>query len=210
MRSFFCYTWPLIKVVLFDAGGVLHASNSGQAEDLMTELGLSRAQLNYLYEEYLPLFGKGQITEEQLWLRAHEDFGIRLVTPDEKLFTRTFEPNLQKMPGMYELVDELKAQGYIVGLLTNVTPPYAEVLEIAGHYDPFDIKILSCEVHSWKPEVEIFQIALDRVKASPEETIFIDDLKENADAACKLGIHGLLYTDTENLIKELSGLLKLN
>lgn len=189
----------MIKVVFFDAGGVLHVSDNTQAEDLIQELGISDAQLSELYSDLLPLLGKGQITEAQLWEQAKERFGIRSVSPDERLFTRTFEPGLKKIPGMYELVDELKALGIKVALLTNVSPQYAEVLERSGHYDPFDDRILSYEVHAWKPEPKIFEIALQRLSVLPAESLFIDDLETNVEAAARLGIHSIQFLDVNQL-----------
>ena len=39
-----------------------------------------------------------------------------------------------------------------------------------------------------KPDPEIFRIALDEGQLMPEETVFIDDLEENVEAAATLGI----------------------
>jgi len=193
----------MIRVVFFDAGGVLHTSNTEQATDLKQELGLTDDQLSVIYSEYLPLLGKGLITEDELWVSAHKRFGIRLVKPHEKLFTRTFETSLKKMTGMYELVESLKSLGLKVALLTNVSPQYAEVLEKAGHYQPFDTRILSFEVGAWKPEQQIFKIALDTLEVQPEESLFIDDTDVNVQAAKKLGLHGIVFKNTKQLKLEL-------
>lgn len=42
-----------------------------------------------------------------------------------------------------------------------------------------------------KPDPEIFRIALDEEHLDPSETAFIDDLKENVDAAASVGIYPL-------------------
>ena len=193
----------MIKAVFFDAGGVLHISNGDQAGDLKQELGLADDQLRILYSEYIPLLGKGLVTEAQLWELAHMRFGIRLVKPEEKLFTRTFEPTLTKMPGMYEVVDRLQGLGLKVALLTNVSPQFAEVLERAGHYKPFEYRILSYEVGAWKPEPQIFKCALDTLKVQAEESLFIDDMKVNVLAAKKLGLTGIVFKNTDQLTSDL-------
>jgi putative hydrolase of the HAD superfamily len=47
---------------------------------------------------------------------------------------------------------------------------------------------LSHEIHLRKPNDEIFEFVLEQNNLNPEHTLFIDDTKENTDAANKLGI----------------------
>ena len=192
---------------MFDSGGVLHVSEGSQGEDLKQELGLTDKQLGRFYSHYLPLLGKGKLTEEALWIKLSEDFGIREVNLEERLLTRAFEKSITKMPGMYELVDKLKLEGIKVLLLTNVSSQFAEILEQRGYYEPFELRILSFEVGSWKPESEIYQLALQKANVKPEEAIFIDDQKENVEAAIVLGIHGIVFQNIELLKVKLDELI---
>ncbi|MCJ7468363.1 MAG: HAD-IA family hydrolase, partial [Maribacter sp.] len=48
---------------------------------------------------------------------------------------------------------------------------------------------LSHEIGLRKPDREIFQFVLDDNGLIAEETLFIDDSKENTDAASALGLH---------------------
>ena len=197
----------MISTIIFDASGVLHMNGTLQREDLKTELGLTEQQLDKFYSHYLPLLGKGEINEKELWSELATDFGIRKVNNEERLLTRAFENSLTKMPGMYELVDELKLKDFKVMLLTNVSKNFAEVLERRGHYEPFSLRILSHEVGSWKPEAKIYKVALEKAGISPGEAIFIDDEKRNIDAAEALGIKGVLFISTEQLRTELYDLI---
>ncbi len=196
----------VIKVVMFDAGGVLHVSNTAVGDDLRNELGLTDDQIKKLYSHYIPLLGTGKLTEEELWKAVSKEFGAREVSVDEHLFTRSFVTTLRKMPGIYELIDELKAQGIKILLLTNVTEHYAEVLERNGHYDPFDLRILSFEVGSWKPDPVIYQHALQKAGVNPDEAVLVDDQEKNIVGAEALGIHGILFHDTGQVKKQLAEL----
>jgi len=40
-------------------------------------------------------------------------------------------------------------------------------------------------------------------ETSPEKSIFIDDLKENTDAAISVGMNGIHFNNVSQLIKEL-------
>lgn len=197
----------MIKAVLFDAGGVLHTAVGSQSDDLRQELGLTDEQIGKFYAYYLPKIGVGVIDEVTLWKEMRAEFGIRVVSVEEHLLTRAFEGSLQKIPGMYDLVDKLKLKGLTVALLTNVSPQFAEILAREGHYAPFQVKILSFEVGSWKPDVEIYKTALKKVAVRPDEAVFIDDQQENIDAAISLGIHGILFRDVAQLKSELDQLL---
>ena len=55
-------------------------------------------------------------------------------------------------------------------------------------YENFDGDVVSCEVGIVKPMPEIYDLLLERFDLDPTETIFIDDRKENVDAAAAKGI----------------------
>ena len=44
-------------------------------------------------------------------------------------------------------------------------------------------------MHQAKPNVRIYEEVIRQANIHPDETLFIDDLKENCEAAEKLGIH---------------------
>lgn len=52
----------------------------------------------------------------------------------------------------------------------------------------FDAFYLSQEIGMRKPDEDIFQFVLEEHDLKPQETLFIDDTKENTDAAAGLGI----------------------
>lgn len=66
----------------------------------------------------------------------------------------------------------------------------------------FDRFYLSHEIHLRKPNAEIYQFVLDQNGLEAEETFFIDDSKENTDAAQKLGIQCWnLQVGTEDVVQ---------
>ncbi|MEC8831420.1 MAG: HAD-IA family hydrolase, partial [Bacteroidota bacterium] len=52
----------------------------------------------------------------------------------------------------------------------------------------FDVFYLSYEMGMRKPDTEIFDFVLQENQLTAEETFFVDDVKENTDAAATLGI----------------------
>ena len=53
----------------------------------------------------------------------------------------------------------------------------------------FDVFYLSYEIGMRKPDTEIFDFVLQANEFLPHETFFVDDVKENTDAAAELGIN---------------------
>jgi FMN phosphatase YigB (HAD superfamily) len=53
----------------------------------------------------------------------------------------------------------------------------------------FEQFYLSHEIHFRKPDLDIYEFVLKENNLKPEETLFVDDLKENTVAANTLGMH---------------------
>ena len=87
-----------------------------------------------------------------------------------------------------KLIDELKAAGYKLYVLSNMSREFIDFLRKQKVYENFDGDVVSCEVGIVKPMLEIYDLLLERFDLDPSETIFIDDRKENVDAAAAKGI----------------------
>lgn len=66
----------------------------------------------------------------------------------------------------------------------------------------FDDYVLSYEVGYMKPHPEIYRAALAKARVRPEESIFIDDIKENIDGAERAGIHTIHFEPRTDLEAE--------
>ena len=67
-----------------------------------------------------------------------------------------------------------------------------------------NIKIISGKEKLVKPDVQIYKLAVNRFNLIPEETVFIDDKKENIEAANKLGFLTIHLTNPEIIIQEIN------
>ena len=66
--------------------------------------------------------------------------------------------------------------------------------------------VFSCEVKEVKPKEEIYRILLDTYGIRPSQAVFLDDRRENIQAAEKLGIHGICFKNFKQAVKELEKL----
>ncbi|MFR7590931.1 MAG: HAD family hydrolase [Longibaculum sp.] len=106
-----------------------------------------------------------------------------------------------------EIAKELKDKGYSLYLLSNF---HSEaILTMYKRYDffkMFDGAVISADEHLVKPDDRIYQILIERYSLLPEESVFIDDLVTNTNAAQRLGITGIHLPYGNDLRKELENL----
>ena len=87
-----------------------------------------------------------------------------------------------------ELIKELKAKGYKLYVLSNMSKEYIEYLRKLPVFEYFDYQAVSCEQHLGKPDHKFYEYLLSHCNLVPSETIFIDDRKDNVEVAAELGI----------------------
>lgn len=102
-------------------------------------------------------------------------------------------------------IESLKEAGYLIGLLSNIGGPIADMLP-KNFYTLFDTITLSYTTGYIKPDKQIFEHHVDSSGLNPEEIVFIDDRQVNVDGAVSAGMSGLLYTSVTDLKKQLSSL----
>jgi len=74
----------------------------------------------------------------------------------------------------------------------------------------FDSFICSSFVHLRKPDLEIFQLALDTSQTSPSEVIYVDDRKMLVELIETLGVKGIHHKSYEETKMQLENLLNRN
>lgn len=107
------------------------------------------------------------------------------------------------------LIEELKAAGYRLYVLSNMSREFIEFLRRIPVYRHFEGEVVSCEEGVCKPEPEIYRLLLSRYGLNPTETLFIDDRRENIEGAEREGITGFWFDrhDLEATCNKLRALL---
>lgn len=105
---------------------------------------------------------------------------------------------LKLIEGTAALIQELKAAGHTLHYLSNMPEPYADHLERSFPLNEWFVSgVFSGRVKHVKPAKEIFELAMQRFDARPEELFFLDDLPSNIEAAKALGWDGWVFTTPE-------------
>ena len=86
------------------------------------------------------------------------------------------------------LIHDLKAAGYKLYVLSNMSREFIDYLRQQPVYKYFDGEVISCEEGAVKPMPQIYNILIERFELDVEHTMFIDDRIENVEVAKTLGI----------------------
>ena len=113
------------------------------------------------------------------------------------------------IPGMLEIIQDLKQKGYGVFGLTNwPAATFAEARRRFKTIGSIDNYVVSSSVHLAKPEPAIYQLLLSKYNLKAQESVFIDDRADNVNAAMALGMSGIVYPGTaKELLPILNNLL---
>lgn len=118
---------------------------------------------------------------------------------------RWFEMCNSEIPGMLELILDLKSKGVGVFGLTNwPAETFTEARRRFKTLANIDRYVVSSAVKLAKPDPAIYKLLLSKYSLKPEECVFIDDRKDNVDTAIRLGMSGIVYPGTAD---QLSGIL---
>lgn len=111
------------------------------------------------------------------------------------IFTQTLVP---------ESLLEGLAKRYRLLLLSNTNVIHFEMAcERYPLLRHFHDRILSYQVGAMKPQPDMFRVAVERAGCRPEQCFYTDDIAENAQAACRLGIDAVTFESAEQLEREL-------
>ena len=86
-------------------------------------------------------------------------------------------------PETIRVLEALKAQRYPMGVISDTFPSLQESLKSMGIAHYFKSFTCSALVGAGKPDPRIFNVALQSLGAKAEDSVFVDDCKEEADGA---------------------------
>lgn len=187
--------------LIFDFGGVLIDWNPHYLYD--SYFG-DRAKTDWFLANICTMEWNGQVDAGKPMAEATAELVAKF--PEwkkeiEMYFGRWIEMIGEAIPGMYELLLELKARGHRLFGLSNWS---AETFDgfIKGKYPSLDLlegMVISGYEGFGKPDPGIFRLLLERYSLQAADCAFIDDNAANVAAANSLGIRGILFTGASDL-----------
>jgi epoxide hydrolase-like predicted phosphatase len=189
------------RAVTFDMGGVLTPPPAGVLyRRWEAHLGLPKGTAFNILIANNSVFQQaviGQAAKEEVWPETSRQL---LLTTGISLSPAELETSMVEIWKSRAWDEELLAfiralrSEYQTGVISNAFPGTRERVEEYVNGDTFDVILFSDEEGVAKPDPEIYRRALSRLGVLAEETIFVDDLLPNVEAARTLGMQAVHYT----------------
>jgi 2-haloacid dehalogenase len=192
--------------IVFDLGGVVV---DWQPRYLYQTLISDPAELEYFLKEvcngpWMLLTDGG--THD--WPTATAELSAKF--PQYKDHIEAFRPRWHEMmrgeiAETVAILERLKAQGQrLLGLTNWATDTYDESLHRLPGLQLFEDVVVSGREKLRKPDAAIFQLLSRRYGIDPARSIFIDDNRNNVDAAARLGFDALFFSSPSQLAADLT------
>lgn len=173
-----------MKNVVFDLGRVVFAQDPNKSSDEFKQF------FSYVQQTPMPQFwvdydlGVSSLDDVVRELSAYrgveEDYARKLI-----LLAISRQETIAPTAA---LIADLKRAGYRLFVLSNMSREFIDYLRKQEVYANFEGDVVSCEVGVVKPMPQIYDMLLEKFSLNAAETIFIDDRRENVEAAEAKGI----------------------
>ena len=198
-----------LRGLLVDYGGVLTTNVWDSFRAFCEAEGIDREEVKRAFRDrpeamaLLRRLEAGELTEEEFSPLFGPIIGVR-EDRTAGLVDRLFA-GMEPEEEMIEALRRARAAGLKTGLISNSWG--------RGRYDRdsfselFDGVVISGEVGLHKPQPEIFRLGAERVGLTPEQCVFVDDLRENCEGAEAVGMTAVLHRGADASLERLEELL---
>jgi putative hydrolase of the HAD superfamily len=195
-------------VILFDVGGVLLTNgwDHGERAAAMEHFHLDRAAFEARHPAPYDAWERGAIPMKT-YLDATVFYEPRDFSHDE-FFAYMLSQSKVLADGGLGILGELAASdNCMVGALNNEARETNEYrFEKFGLRSHFKVALSSCYLGFRKPDVAIYERALDILGRPAGRVLFIDDREENVAGAAAAGMKVIRFQGADGLRRELAGL----
>ncbi len=197
----------VIRNVIMDLGGVMLEWNPDHLlSPFQPEPALRRQLRSLVFGPDWRKFDRGQLSEEELIERLERACGLSRSSVVDII--AAVRDSLREKPETVRIVRALRQRGFDIYCLSNMPAPMFEHLRRRHTFwDLFRGIVISGEIQLMKPEPEIYLHLLERFGLNAHESVFIDDLQVNVDAASALGLQAIRFQDAAQCQRELEILL---
>jgi putative hydrolase of the HAD superfamily len=200
----------IIRNIIFDLGNVLIYFDYEYFFDKLIKLEkhLSKSALKkFISEKKLGsrLF-TSNITNREYFRILKKKFCLKTGFND---FIYIYSDIFWENKEMKKLIEDLYRGGrYNLFLFSNTDPAhFSFITRNFPFINLIDKKVLSFKIKMMKPQKKAFRYILEKYKLKADETLYIDDLRENTLAAKNAGINSIQYTKHKPFVKKLKNTL---
>ena len=188
----------MIKTVILDFGSVLVDWNPHRVFDAYFG---SKEKSNWYIANICTSEWNAEMDEGKPFAQGIAELSAiypEWATEIQYYFDHWIEMMGDEIPGMRDLLKDLKARGYrLIGLTNWSSETFCLVRHRYPIFDLLDGMLVSGEEHLLKPSPEIYRRLFEKFSLNPEECLFIDDNPANVEGAKAVGLPAILFKDAD-------------
>ncbi|MCX7708363.1 MAG: HAD family phosphatase [Clostridia bacterium] len=181
---------------IFDIGGVLIRYNTQEVIDILSaKTKCAPDKIERLFQHDL-LY---QVETGRMACNAFYENHILNAMPEISYedWIQAFMEHYSVNPEGMELLQELKAKGHKVYILSNLAEFHKVAIErsLPEFFHHCEKNFYSYELGFHKPEKEIFEAVCSSIGEKPENCVFFDDMPANVEGANQAGMIGIRFSN---------------
>ncbi|MEO1792065.1 MAG: HAD-IA family hydrolase [Cyanobacteria bacterium J06629_19] len=192
-----CPLTPMLKAVIFDLDGTLTDSDKVHFQvfqSLFAQHGITLDKS--LYKQKISGRQNEAIVADFFPELSAEE-GKRFSAQKEALFRERAQNQLVPLPGLLNLLEQIKSKGLATAVVTNAPTKNAVfMLQTLNLADTFDPVVIADELPRGKPDPLPYQTALDRLGLVAADAIAFEDSTAGIRSAVATGIATVGITTT--------------
>lgn len=198
--------------IFLDIGRVLVGLDYEPALTTLSELsGLSTKQITDRLDNHPGIldYEKGHLTTPEFFQQIQDLLAIDIsLEAFENIWTSVLAVEEEGSRDLLSsgLFQTLREHHRVIALSNTNEMQFNYLLRVHPLIREFDDYVLSFQIGHLKPLSEIYQAALQNSGASPEGSLFVDDLVKNIQGAERAGMTGLVFKGESRLREELEEL----
>jgi HAD superfamily hydrolase (TIGR01509 family) len=182
------------RAVILDMDGTLIDSNAAHVKawvDVLREFGHEVSE-----QEIWPYIGMGgdNLLPAAVKISKESEEGKKISERRGEIFKSRYLPHLKPFPEVRSLLERMKQDNLTLVIATS--SPEDEVskaIEIVGIKDLLEDATSASDAGKSKPDPDVVQAALDRLKMSAGEVVMLGDTPYDIQAAGKVGIQVIAF-----------------
>jgi putative hydrolase of the HAD superfamily len=198
------------RTVIFDYGDVISlppsAADRAEIARLAGVTGDERA-FWAAYFAHRDALDQGTVGVAGYWRAIAHDIGAHWhLARVHELWAADFRSWLSVNPTVIDVIEDLRAGGTSLALLSNAGADFASFLRRGPLGDLFYACYVSGELGLLKPQAGIYRHVLADLRLAPADAVFIDNRPPNVAGAEAVGITGHVFTGAAGLREFLASL----